>query len=265
MDQKKFNRKEISQILKIAAELDQQRQDEEGLTEEELRGIAKEVGLEPVSIETAIHQLQEYPDDLTEFDSGHTATFRRTLVLDGQIDDSLWEDLVTEIRRINGGIGKTSRLGNTYEWEQRRKNVGYLQVSVTPKGEKTRIRINAGYGAFSTMLGFIGGVTGFTLLAVLSDGVSALQNLEFIMAGLGAVGGWGLSRWYLTGWLREKHKMLSALSRRLAQTFTGNPNHPSEETTGEASAPEISLDRERETETSSGDNRHHTGEKPKTR
>jgi len=51
------------------------------------------------------------------------------------------------------------------------KIVGYLQVSVTPKGDKTRIRINAGFGTFSTLVGFIGGITGFTALVVLSDGI----------------------------------------------------------------------------------------------
>lgn len=227
MDNEKFNREEIGRILKIAAELNhKEQQNEEGLSREELQKLALEVGIDPHHIETAIQQLREQKfEPETHSLVEENFSFRDTLMLSGTIDDGLWEDIVTEIRRINGGIGKTSKLGNTYEWEQRKKNVGYLQVSITPKGDHSRIRLNASYRYYANFLGFIGGVIGFTLFSVLGDGISSIHGFEMLVAGLGAVVGWGSTRFYIKSWMRRKRRMLRSLSNRLTELFTNRSTH----------------------------------------
>lgn len=216
-----YTREEISQILKIASEMDHLEDQEEGLTQAELKNLAAEVGIDPQNIETAIHQLREHqhippaPSFIEE-----NFTYRNIQIADSLIDDQRWEELVTEIRRINGGIGKTSRLGQTYEWEQRKQNMGYLQVSVAPREDHSRIRINASYRAYDRVISLMGGMIGFTLLAVISDSIEFIQNGEFLFAGLGALGGWGAARFYLKSWMKRKRKMLNSLNHRLHEMLS---------------------------------------------
>lgn len=222
-DEKKFNRKEISRILKIASELDQENREpaEEGLSREELRKLAEEVGINPNHIDTAIQKFRGHPYEpsLPSFIE-ENFSYRNTLILDSPINDKLWEDVVTEIRRINGGIGKTSKLGSTYEWEQRKKNVGYLQVSITPKKEQSRIRINASYQYYSNLMGLIGGIIGFTIFSMIGDGLFSAHGLEMLTAGFGAFTGWAASRLYVKSWMLKKREMLQMLSDRFKDIFS---------------------------------------------
>ncbi len=246
---KKFNREEISRILKIASELDQHEElEEEGLTHEELRNVAREVGIDAKHIETAIHQLQNhhFEESSPNFIEENFA-YRKSNMVEGIIDDSLWEEIVTEIRRINGGIGKTSKLGSTYEWEQRKKNTGYLQVSVTPKNDHSRLRISASYKNFSNFLGLLGGLVGFTTFAVLADGLS----LEMLIAGIGAFAGWGASRIYLKAWMQRKRKMLRSLSNRLTKVLS-QQKEPTPVGDSDKSRPEIKLDEQSQENRDSG-------------
>jgi len=246
MNTEKFNREEISRILKIAAELDhREQQEEESLSRSELLNLADEVGIDPNHIETAIQQLRDH-----EFEPQHPSfieenfSFRDTMVLDGLITDELWEDIVTEIRRINGGIGKTSKLGNTYEWEQRKKNTGYLQISITPKEEVSRLRLNASYRYYANFLGLIGGLIGFTAFSVLGNSLFTAHALELLTGGFGAFAGWGCSRLYVRSWMRRKRQTLQSLSHQLTNLFQSHTIATKNEQDTEA---QITIDQSSET------------------
>jgi len=243
---KKFSRNEVSQILKIASELDRLEQPEpEGLTTNELQKLATEVGINPQHIETAIQQMKEDEFEAASqnfIDDGYS--YQESRITKEVIDDDKWEEMVTEIRRINGGIGKTSRLGNTYEWEQRKKNTGYLQVSVTPKGDHSRLRINASYNYFSRTSGFLSGIFGFLVFIMLSSSLSVADTFQLILGGFGALSGWGLSRLYLKSWMKRKRSMLRFLTQRLTSILSDTSQESS--TKINESEPAISLDRETE-------------------
>lgn len=221
MNNDKYDRKEIGRILKIASQLDQQgEQKEEGLSREELRKLAVEVGIDPNHIDTAIQKMREgafepVPKTFME----ENFSYRDAAFIDGNITDEIWEDVVTEIRRINGGIGRTNKLGSTYEWEQRKKNVGYLQVSITPKNKRSRIRISANYQSYANVLGFIGGIVGFTSLSVVASSLALPQGAGLLVAGLGALAGWGTTRLYLKSWMHHKRERLQFITRRLTDLF----------------------------------------------
>ena len=251
MTNEKFNRKEISRILKIAAELDhREQQEEEGLTRNELLKLAEEVGIDPNHIETAIQKFREHEyEPVSPSFIEENFSYRDTLILDKPISDKLWEEVVTEIRRINGGIGKTSKLGSTYEWEQRKRNVGYLQVSITPKDEQSRLRISASYQYYAKFLGFIGGIIGFTAFSVLGSELFAAQALKLLTGGFGALAGWSASRFYLRSWMSVKRQMLQSLSHRLTDLFHGRIKADS---LGSNSEPLIKLDPSSKTGEGSG-------------
>lgn len=225
----RFNRDEISKILKRAAELehaDNIEDDSDGLTLQELQQVSKEVGIDPKYIQQAFRQLQAPTRSLTSKLLGGPFKYNILESVPGTLSEKEWEDIVSEIRRIHGGIGKTSRLGNTFEWEQRKQEVGYIQISLSPKKDYTKIHINANYRYYASIIYTFAG--GFGVIFLLSffkkmgfDGI-----VPPIAAAIGTTGILATARFYLSNWMKKKRKTYDELINRF-QKMLGVEN-PSE-------------------------------------
>lgn len=129
-----FSKKEISEILKKASEIQTQKDlygDKEGLTENELIALANEVGIEKDSLLEAIQQ-NDVPEFENKFDwLKGTVTVQDVRLVDGKVNKENWDRIIREIRRTTGGIGETNIQGNTFEWMQRFKDIGTRHISLT--------------------------------------------------------------------------------------------------------------------------------------
>ena len=136
-----FSKEEISQILAKASKIQAQKElygDQQGLTEDELIHIAEEAGIDKDSLLEAI-QLSDMPEPdsrFSRFMASHK--IQDVHIAAGEIDEDTWEDVVQEIRRVTGGIGKISKVGKSFEWEQRLKEIGYKHISFTPQDVHTK-------------------------------------------------------------------------------------------------------------------------------
>lgn len=216
----RFNRDEISKILKRAAELEHEDDvldDSEGLTVEELQQVSKEVGLHPKYIQQALDELKSQEHLVSSNILGGPFTFQQTKSVNGSIQENEWEEVVAEIRRIHGGIGKTSKLGNTFEWEQRKREVGYIQVSLSPKKDHTKININASYNYYASILYTFTVVFGFILLNVLFEKLGLPYITEIVLATIGTLGLMSGTRFYLSRWMQKKRKTYSQLFLRFKE------------------------------------------------
>ncbi len=237
---KTFNREEVSKILKMAADLDQAKTDQDdGLNEEELRKIAEEAGINPEMISKAIFKLEhgETPVDMSE-SLQKDYKYKNSFIAQGPTNDQVWEEIVSEIRSIHGGIGKVSRMGSTYEWEQRKQNVGFIQVSAIPKKGHTKVTVNSNYGMLSRIYAMIGAFSGFIGGTFLSELLNiGLGDLAVALgtAFLGIV----VSGFFAKSWMKKKSKILKYLSRRISTVIEENAalNQP----TGEI---EVDLERD---------------------
>lgn len=209
----RFNRDEISKILKRAAELEHQHNvddDSEGLTVEELQQVSKEVGLHPKYIQRALDELKNPAQSVSSNIFGGPFTYHLSNSVSGNLTEKEWEEVVSEIRRIHGGIGKTSKLGNTYEWEQRKQEVGYIQISLSPKESHTKININANYTYFVIIVSILTGVGCISLFMFLANEFSNLPSAEILVFGsiIALIIG---VRFYLSHWMKKKRRTYGRL------------------------------------------------------
>jgi hypothetical protein len=217
-DQKIYSRKKISKILNRASEIQTQKDlygDREGLTEEELVQLAEEVGIDKESLVTA---LQE--DEINDFSQDYnwykgTSRIQSVSSVDAEFTPEQWEEVIQEIRKVTGGIGKVTRNSTSYEWEQRRSDIGYKHLTLTPKDGRTKLQMVTSWNALRTMAGFIGSFFGAILLLIIfKEAFSKQVGLMFAPAG--GFAGFLLSRVFLKGYYENQKKELNKLIQSLS-------------------------------------------------
>lgn len=216
----RFNRDEISKILKRAAELehkDDVNDDSEGLTVLELQEVSKDVGIHPKYIQMAVNELSNPNQSVTSNLIGGPFTYNVFDTAEGTFTEGQWEEVVSEIRRIHGGIGKTGKLGKTLEWEQRKREVGYIQITLSPKNDHTKIHINANYRYFATMAYMFTGILGFMASTIFFKNVELSIPMQYLLFVLGISGLLSGTRFYLSNWMKRKREIYSKLSSRFKQ------------------------------------------------
>lgn len=237
-----YSKEEISKILARASKIQTRKDlygDSQGLTKEELKHIAEEVGIDKDSLLEAI-QTSELP----AFDSNFnwitaTSKVQDVQLVDGEISEEEWEDVVQEIRRVTGGIGKPNKVGRSFEWEQRLKEVGYKHISLTPQNGSTKIQFVSNWRGLKIISTFLPFILGFALSSIFLDGSTLPEMTRILIALFGASLGLGLGRIYLKNYF-EKQKsqflgIVSAINKRLApnsppEVSIDEPNHQQEST-----------------------------------
>lgn len=227
----RYSRDEISKILKRAAELEHKDDiddDGEGLTVEELQQVSKEVGLHPKYIQRALDELNNPNPSISSNIFGGPFAYHLSNTANGSLSEKEWEEVVSEIRRIHGGIGKTSKLGNTFEWEQRKQEVGYIQISLASKKDHTKININANYNYYASIIYLFTGLFGFIILKVLSEKIGVSLVNEIVLSALGTLGLLTGARFYISNWMKNKRKTYGKLFKRFQEMLA--PDKEKEDT-----------------------------------
>lgn len=138
-----YRDKEIRDILKRAAEMQESEGEASayGLSLEEIQHIAEESGIDPRHVAVAISELEsgeagERPFHLL----GAPIAVHLERVVEGDLTDEQWVEIVGEIHRTLGLAGHSGQVGRMREWtfHDRRQQV---QVTATSRNGQTRIRI----------------------------------------------------------------------------------------------------------------------------
>ena len=211
MSNQTFNRSEIQDILRKASEIQTQKElyaDKDGLTREELIELAKEVGIDKDSLLQAIQQK-----DIPDFDNifnwlKGTSGIQDIQLMEGEVTDENWDNIIRKVRSSVSGVGEASKQGNSFEWIQRFKEIGFRHISFIPENGRTKVQ----YVYKWTGLKFITGFFSFRFvfaIAVLALENSALPKAISILISI-AVGGAGsfLNRFYLKPYFERKRKTM---------------------------------------------------------
>lgn len=154
-----YSKREISKVLTKASEIQADNDifdNQEGLTEEELIHVAEEVGISRKALIEAIHFIDQPELDAQSYSLiKGTSRIQNVSTVKREISDEQWGDLVLEIRKVTGGIGKIRQTGKTYEWEQRKSEFGFKHFTFTPKDGQTRIQMVSSWGPFKMLAGFL--------------------------------------------------------------------------------------------------------------
>lgn len=202
-----YTQKEISKILSKASEIQQRKDlygDKDGLTEKELVELAAEVGIDKDSLLEALENVK-LPNVTNEFNwLKGTVTVQDIQLMDGEVTDENWDQIIREIRRTTGGVGESSKHGNSFEWMQRFKEIGFRHISFTPEKGKTKVQYAYKWTGLKFMTGFFSFMFAFAI-AVLTLENSTLPEALSIPISL-AVGGIGsfLNRLYLKPYFERK-------------------------------------------------------------
>jgi hypothetical protein len=188
-----YSEPEIRDILQRAAKM----QDEatarptSGLSADELEHIGEEVGIDPRFIREALAARAAQDTPLSEHNEasrafwGAPASLEIERVVEGEVTEDEWTEIVARLRRTYGGPGRQERLGRAFEWSHTLPNTtDKLHVSLSPKDGQTRIRFalpnqNAigGFGAVGFAFAFFGGLIALPLAEVVPEFFALLSGV----------------------------------------------------------------------------------------
>lgn len=217
-----YTKKEISKILKKASEIQTHKDlygDRDGLSEQEILELANEVGIDKASLLEAIH-IHDKPDFDQEFKwSKVTSKLQEVSYVDGEMSSEQWEDIVQEIRKVTGGIGKSGKIGKSFEWEQRRREFGYKHISLTPKDGKTKIQYVHNWTAMKIPLLFLPAFLGSVFMLVALKGIGFPKSTAVLFAPLGGMvafsGGLMYMKYYFSREKRRLNNMIRTISKKI--------------------------------------------------
>ena len=221
-----FDKKEISKILKKASEIQTRKElygNKEGLTKQELVQLATEVGIDEESLLEAI-DAKELPDFDNSFNwLKGTSKVQAIEVIDGEISDQNWDDVIREIRKVTGGIGKDSNNRSSFEWEQRLKEIGYRHISLTPQNGKTRVQYIFNWPGIKFISTFFSFLMAFMITAVSFDGTDVPSAISLLISGFVGIGGIFVGRIFLKSYFerqkKQLHTVLTVIKKSLSSSL----------------------------------------------
>jgi hypothetical protein len=223
-DPRKYSATRVRDIVERASE-NEARQPETVDGSLSLGGVQRlgaEVGIPARQVRRAMQEL-ERPDRLPKtsrfLGEAHVLMFER--VVDGELPESEYPELVEEIRVTVGNVGVVSTLGKTLAWHWDGGVDRSLHVTVHPRGGRTRIRVeerlgNMAGGLFGGIMGGAGGGGGIPLTAILIKKAGLMVALGLGVWGLLIGGTYVLARTIFTHVVRSRRGQLSGLADRLA-------------------------------------------------
>jgi hypothetical protein len=224
---RRFNDKEVARIIKRASELQEEEAPTDsttGLSLAELEQVAKEAGLDPALVRRAAADLDtRVTDQQPSMLVGAPTTLRLERTIDGEVPADEYEAIVAEIQRTLDAVGTGATLGRSLSWTlspaSRRRSARSVQVTITPRGGRTTIRIEEHMGAlaggiFGGAAGIGGGFTGPAIgvgMGALHSGVAAVGMVGVVVSGV-----YLLARTIYGRVTRRRGEQLQALMSRLA-------------------------------------------------
>jgi hypothetical protein len=238
---RRFNEKEVAQIIKRASELQQLESTTEstaGMSLAELEQVAREAGLDPALVRRAATDLDTRVTDRqpSPFLGAPTVlVLERTI--DGEVPSDEYEALVLEIQRELGGVGTGSTLGRSLVWtmqgtDRRRVSTRTVQVTVTPRNGRTTIRMEEPLGQLAGGLfgGLMGGLGGGTSGIAFGIGMGVFHSAPIAVGIIGAMvsGSYLLARTIFGRTVRGRGERLQRLMSRLAEHVSATATHTPE-------------------------------------
>ena len=193
-----YSEEQVAEILRRTAGLERGRATfRPALSLSEVEQIARDSGLDPALVRVAARSLEERKRETSLAARLAGAPLRHSFerIIDGEIGTEHHERLMGDLRAVAvhgarvppqiSSIGRTLTLSGSI-------GVGLLEITLTPRGGKTHLRIDVSTGAIAGGLfgGLAAGVGGsLTPMAVALSAANGAPPLVCALAALGALGG----------------------------------------------------------------------------
>lgn len=231
-----FSKTEISKILSKASEIQTQKDlygDREGLTELELITLANEVGIDKSSLLEALEKIDD-PDLDKPFNwLKGSSKIQKITTVQGEVSEAQWDNIVQEIRKINGGIGKLTHTGSSFEWEQRMQEIGYKHISFTPQNGNTKIQYVSSWGPLKFLTLFMGSFLFGVISLIALKGIGLPKEIAVLFSPFGGLIGYSAGILFLKSrYQKEKGKLnriIDSISRKIRTTNSSSQSIKIEE------------------------------------
>jgi hypothetical protein len=231
---RRYSDREIALILTRTAELQATRAAEsevtQGLTQGELEQIAREAGLDPRFIHTAIAELDSGKGTPQSRWLGGSTWLQLERSVDGEVPVAEYEALVEIIHRTLGEVGQPSVLGRTLRWHALTGVGGQhahgreIEVAIAARNGVTTIRVHEKLRALATQIfaaGIAGGGSTVGMLTAIGGGalLGPVGVVGGLVLGLGAA--YAAARGLFANRSQKRSAQLRALVDRLAEHIAG--------------------------------------------
>jgi hypothetical protein len=166
-DERRYSENEFALILRKAFELQEGRpragitDPADGLTLEEIKAAAAEVGIDPVLIERAAAILPTTTESLETRIFGGPSKYQMEYTAPGTLPKEDFGRVIDAIRQATGHTGKVSEVLGSLEWE----TVGetsQIHITVSAREDQTTVKVMADRGATGAIhfgvIGLVGGL-----------------------------------------------------------------------------------------------------------
>lgn len=223
-----YDEKEIGALIQRATELYEKASGESGessrqLSLKEIEHIASELGLPAEHLKTAALELENKRKTGSSFSLwGAPFAVNESRVVDGELTEEQWEDIVVDLRVHSGRTGRTNSIGRTRQWTHTLGegdegiNFTKTQATVRPRNGQTSIQVQKSFGIVSALYFF---ALFFSVIAALAVTNSYPTPLAGFLSIAGIFGSLGAVRLLAARWKRMHTERMSDLADGLADTF----------------------------------------------
>ncbi len=231
--QRKYEDREVKEILQRAADMQAERPTEDGaLSLGAVQQIAAQVDIAPERVREAAGALDKpRVDELRGGIFGVSTKIDLERVIQWEIHEEEYESVLEEIRSVMGEVGRINpTLGKSLSWnslsfQNTLEGSGRLtHVMVSPRGGKTKVRITEAGGAHTAVFAgttVIGGILGTTLAGAVGIGGILVAPAVAVCAGVS----YFTSRTVFGRLIRKRQRVLNGLLDRLSVHISEVESH----------------------------------------
>lgn len=220
-----FTEQQVSEIIRRAAER-QAKSDAPGaaptgISESELRRVARELGID----ETALTQAMGEVGATALSDTGNLRSFERTLerVIDGEVPEESLASVVEEFVPVAGLQGSTVTIGRAINYTAM-AGMGQCNINVAPRNGKTVLRVKSNAGLAFLPTGIPGFLMSIFVLAGVGKGMETTP-LKFVVMAVAVLFIWAVAAIAFRAMVVGTNKKVLELTNRAAAKLSESAAH----------------------------------------
>lgn len=222
-----YTEKELRALIQRATELHEEASggSERRLSLEDIEHIAAELGLPPEHMRTAALELEHQRSTGKPFRLwGAPFVIDQARVVDAEMTQEQWEQMVMELRAFTGKKGQTDEVGRAREWlhavgeGDQGFNFVKTRVVLRPEDGRTSIHIRKQYGGAAIpayVLAFFGSIFAAIVMIEAFEGMGLPDSVNFAILGMAALGALAAVRGSIGAWARRQQERFNRLTDRL--------------------------------------------------
>lgn len=232
---RRYNDQEIGALIQRATELyEASGRHEDNLSLDEVEHIAQDLGVPVEYVRAAAVEMAGGGSQLSQKNLlGFPFVERITDLYDAEISDEQWEDLIMEMRRLEGS-GTITVEGSIREWKKviqdMNTTLAGTRLTARTKNGQTIIELQKFSNGAASVSYIMALILGFVAAGSAMDGSGLATPIIFSVAASGGLGALGLTRLALGAWSRRQKSRLEWVAHQVRSVLGPVPTMSNETT-----------------------------------